>query len=481
MNNITGMLTNEDIEKAKALLELITERKRSYKIVDTNIQPYQQKLIDAMSELNGEGNSVKNKYVLFQWWNWAWKTFIALYIAILMWMWRLCEKYNLPYIGTKRDIFIWTQSGDTLKNNILKYIMDDFSKLRIPPELIKHVTKDNGWVKKIELINGASIKFYTYEQGQKTLQGTNGDLYVCDEEPTDPDVFKELIMRVREWNSQILFSFTPLHGYTSAYTWFYEQDSDKIKNRSYVQVANARQNKTVENLALDWLTWEDRKMREEGLFTPPSWLVYPIFNRLTHTIPFFNPHDLGNIVFYAGLDFWVSHPTAMPAIAVDEDGNMYIFDLIYESNMWLEELANRIKGIEKEYKMEFEYIIADSAGKRERLELKKYGINTVWADKWTKSESGDSNRRASIMKVNQLLADEKLYIADHLKEAIREFESHHYIENNKDWAVDKKNDDFLDALRYFIFAYKPPKHTTRREAELERKYNKIKSNFNKPY
>jgi len=55
------------------------------------------------------------------------------------------------------------------------------------------------------------------------------------------------------------------------------------------------------------------------------------------------------------------------------------------------------------------------------------------------------------MKVNQLLSDGKIFIADHLKEAIREFETHYYKENGADGAVEKINDDFLDSLRYFIF------------------------------
>ncbi len=78
-------------------------------------------------------------------------------------------------------------------------------------------------------------------------------------------------------------------------------------------------------------------------------------------------------------------------------------------------------------------------------------MKTIPADKWSKGENNTSNRRAGIMKVNQLLHDGKLFIADHLKHAIKEMETHYYKENGQDGAVEKTNDDFLDALRYFIF------------------------------
>ena len=92
----------------------------------------------------------------------------------------------------------------------------------------------------------------------------------------------------------------------------------------------------------------------------------------------------------------------------------------------MKDLAKEIKEMEIKWQIGFEYIVADAAGKRERTELKYYGIDTKLADKWSKGESGDSNRRAGIMKVNQLLFDQKIFLADHLKDAIRGFESHHY-------------------------------------------------------
>ena len=469
-----------DIDKSKQneieeLYNKIRERKKNYWIIDFKPQEHQEKTIWAVSEVYQDWKDILNKYrfLLFQWGNWAWKTVTALYIVVLLALWELCRDYWLPYIWSKREIYIGTKSWDNLKNSIMPYLLWDYSVIRIPPELIEKVVQDNWAIKSIKLKNGCIIKFFTYDQGRERIQGTNGDFYLLDEEPKDADIFYEALARIRWKKSQMLMSFTPLSWYTPAYEYFYEQESDKIKDKSYIQRVNSLENKYADHTWAEWLTENEKKMRMEGMFIPPSWLVYPNFTREKNTIEYFNPSELWNVKYYAGLDFGQVHPTAFVPVAVDEDENLYIFDLIYKSNILNKELADWIKAIENKYKIEFEYIIADPAGKWEMNELKTYWIKTVWADKWSKWENGQSNRSTSIMKVNQLLHDWKIYIADHLKDIIKEFESHHYKPNG---TVEKTQDDALDALRYFIFSYKPPKYITKREIEYQKKY---KSKYNK--
>ena len=473
-------------QEAAELLKLIEERKKYYRIADFELQDHQQTLLDATSELVTIEDKILPKYVwlLFQWGNGAWKTITTLYIAILFALWQQWKNYNLPYIGSKRNIFIGTESGENLKNSIMPYLLWDYSQIRIPPELIKKVTQDNGIVKRITLTNGCIINFFTYDQWRKRIQWTNWDLYLLDEEPVDRGIFDEALARTRNKGVQMLLSFTPLSWYTASYEYFYEQTSENVKAKSYVQVSNSKENKHADHTWAEGLTENDRKMRMEWLFVPPTWLVYPNFNREQHTVPYFNPKELWNVKYYAGLDFWQAHPTAFVPIAVDEDWNIYIFDLIYKSNILTKDLANGIKEIERQHNMEFEHIIADSAGLGQRNELKALWIKTTPSDKTTVGMNNKSNRETGIMKVNQLLFDNKIFIADHLKDAIKEFETHHYDKNGN---VDKTNDDFLDALRYFIFNYKAPEYISKREIEYERKYKhsyknkRIHNNNNNPY
>lgn len=440
------------IEKINKLYKQIDERKRNYWLIDFKPQDFQQPLLDAVNE-KGEKGGNRYRFLLYQGGNGSGKTCIAMYTVACLALWELCRSYGIPYIGAKKNIYVWTKSWSNLKG-LEDYLVGDYSVTRIPPEAVKKVVRDNGGVKEIHLHNGARIIFFTYDQGRERIQGTNGDLYVFDEEPTKSDIFYEGLARLRTKKAQAIYSFTPLSWHTAVYEYFYEQESEAVIEQSFMTVVNSTQNIHGDHTWAEWLTEQERKMRIEWLFVPPSGLVYDNFNRAKNCVPFFNPKDLWNVSFYWAVDFWVKHPMAFAFIAVDDDENIYVFDLIYGSGILIRELTERVKEKKKEYAIDFEYIVADAAGARERAEMESYGIRTIPADKWSKGENNTSNRRAGIMKVNQLLHDGRLFIADHLKPAIKEMETHYYKENGQDGAVEKTNDDFLRRnLTHFATSY----------------------------
>ena len=106
-------------------------------------------------------------------------------------------------------------------------------------------------------------------------------------------------------------------------------------------------------------------------------------------------------------------------IAVDWDWHIYVFDMIYQSNMLLWDFATEIRKRQRWHWIEFEYIIADSAWSRERLELKQYWIITKTVNKRRK-ESNMSNRRWWILRINQLFNQWKLIISDKCESLIDE-------------------------------------------------------------
>ena len=162
---------------------------------------------------------------------------------------------------------------------------------------------------------------------------------------------------------------------------------------------------------------------------------------------------MGEVKYYRGLDFWVSHPTGCVLLAVDMDDNVYVFDEVYKANTLVEDLADEIRM--KTWPREVEYTVRDSASKREGIEIARYWIKTVPADKFSKWEGDVSNRKAGIMMINQMLKDWKLLISQNCKNLIREFETHYYREGGKkDGEVNKINDDLLDALRYVLWTIK---------------------------
>jgi hypothetical protein len=108
---------------------------------------------------------------------------------------------------------------------------------------------------------------------------------------------------------------------------------------------------------------------------------------------------------------------------------------------------------------------------------KKSELKIIPADKHSKGENGTSNRKASILKVNTLLHNGKLFISKELKPLINELMKHHYKENGSDGDVVKLDDDIIDAMRYCIWSIKPAKVITKEQQAFEKKYNeKYKKN-----
>lgn len=67
--------------------------------------------------------------------------------------------------------------------------------------------------------------------------------------------------------------------------------------------------------------------------------------------------------------------------------------------------------------------------------------------------------------------DNKLFISANCENLIKELETHHFKEWwKKDGEVDKTMDDALDALRYWLFSYKPPKYIWKKEKNFINKY-----------
>lgn len=457
------MMTEQDRVELLALAEILDERKKNYWIISTNLQDHQALLKDAIIEkreyklYNWETQIIpKYKYILYQGWNWSGKSFTWLYTTVLLALWESWAKYNLPYIWTKQDIWIVTKSWANVTSTIWPYLIWQYSKTWIPKDEIDKVQLDNWILKTIVLKNWNKISIRTYDQGYERLMGWNPDFILIDEEPTNKMVWEEILARGRKLHTQIVLTMTPLHWLTPVYSYFYEQENEEVKKISKVILVSSLENVYADHTWLLWLSEQDRKMRIYWQFVPPSWLVYSSFDRNKNVVSHFHPKELGEGVrYFWALDFWHTHPTAFLFIGLDLDWNLYIFDMVYESKLLIKEIAELILKKKREYGIEFDYIVADSAAKRDRVEIAEHWIKTQGADKWTKGETWESNRSAWIFKVNQLLADTKLFISDKCKDLITEFEQHHYKEKTlKDWEVEKTQDDALDALRYFIFSYK---------------------------
>jgi phage terminase large subunit len=142
-------------------------------------------------------------------------------------------------------------------------------------------------------------------------------------------------------------------------------------------------------------------------------------------------------VFY-GLDFGFNHPAAL--IKVEHyEGTNYVQECIYQSNLTLSDLIQKIK----EYVKDRSPIYADAAEPKSIEEIYRAGINIKAASKdvW-----------AGILKVKSY----PLVIDSRSKNIQKELSSYKWKKDKNDNIIEepvKANDDACDAMRYAIYSH----------------------------
>lgn len=468
-----------------SLLQQLEVRRKGYAILDSKMDRIvkQKELFWDIVERLESPPQRRKRFYLYYGGNGAWKSFVGAYTTVLLALGYSTKKYGLPFIGAKKNIWVCTKSWSNVQSTIMPYLLWDYSKTRIPPDEVEKIIQDNGILKRIFLKNWCIIHIKTYDQWQENVQGGNPDWMWLDEEPTNMDVWSELKARTRTLTCEMLITMTPLNGLTGVYDFFFNVDTPELTERCKIYRVSSLDNPFTDKTWTLWMTEEEYRLRVDGSFENPTWLVYSSFSRTRNVVPYFHPMDLWqDVKYYRGIDFWTSHPTWVVFIAQDIDDNIYIYDEIKLANTELKEIANQIN-IKSRW-TQFEYFIRDSAAKREWLELEKqFWLYTIPADKHSKGANDMSNRRTWILMLNTLFKESKLMIADSCSNLIKELETHYYREGGKrDGEVVKENDDLIDALRYIIFEIKN-NHWIRRTPmmlrQLKQNEKVVKNGFRK--
>lgn len=463
----------------KQLLGYLEERTKSYAILDTSMDkiPKQKELFNDFKTRLDTSIAERIRFYLYYGGNGSWKTAAGAYITSLLAIWNDCAKYGLPFIWSKKNIWIGTKSGSNVKSVIHPYLLGDYSIARIPPELIEKPNMDNGILKWIILKNGCHIHIKTYDQWSENLQGGNPDWIWLDEEPVNEDVWDELVARTRNPKCEMLVTMTPLSWLTKVYSFFFEQNSETLANKSKIYRVSSIDNPFTDKTWTLGMEDEKYRLRVEWSFENPTWLVYSSFMRSRNIVPHFDPKLLWKnwdwVKYYRAIDFGTSHPTAIVWVAQDIDDNLYVFDEYEESNTLISDIVTEMR--RKSIGYEFEYTVRDSAAKREWLEIAKLWVVTMAADKYSKGANDMSNRRAWILMINEMMGQSKLLISWNCKKLIRQLETHYYKEwGKRDWEVNKENDDLLDALRYLVFMIKKNNSINKKsifQREFDNKYS----------
>lgn len=313
--------------------------------------------------------------------------------------------------------------------------------------LIRHKTngKFDGW---------SQVDFKTYAQGWQEFQGANRDLIWLDEEPDDPKVFTECLMRTRGPKGKegsLYVTFTPLLGWTPMYLSFmpngkYPPNGVHPTNpEKYVVVdtwkgqphlSEAWKQAMIEQIKLT--DPNSLKARTEGIAAMGSGMIYPVSEDLIVIKPFQIPEYWPRAF---GLDFgW--HATAAVWIAQDpvtkckyvysEYKHGDVADYVHIQN--IRSKGNWIPGI------------ADPSGGG-RMDSGVMRIDS-WRSQGLTLSPGVNALIPGIASILNQFESGLLKIFDTCTGLINERRAYRYDLNDPNKPAPKQDDHLLDALRY---------------------------------
>lgn len=198
-------------------------------------------------------------------------------------------------------------------------------------------------------------------------------------------------------------------------------------------------------------------------FTNPSQLVYGDFDRDVHI--FTDPDDIPeNGVYLMGLDFGMTDPTAAVFVKVDYDGNWWVYDEVYKTDLHLDQLVHVLR--DKMGDTYFTRVIGDGAARFEIESLKKRRFRITGGKKGADSLAGGIKEVQALLKVREGTGRPKLFIHSSCKNLIREFQSYSWEKDSIGQVTnvpEDKNNHALDALRYLVLDRRNPEKKEERK------------------
>lgn len=355
----------------------------------------------------------------------------------------------------------------------------------LDPTLIeKRVRNPIGIATKYILKNGSQFDILTHEMSTEQFEGWKGHVAWFDE-PPPRDKYIATLRGLVDYNGRCWLTLTPL-----TQPWIYDEIYTKGSLGTGdvgVVVCDITDNPYLSDEAIrqfaSRLTEEEREARLHGRFLHLSGLVYKDFNPELHIVePSSIPH-MQDMTRYFAIDPHERTPTACMWFGVTKHGDMYIYDELWLGDMNIKGIAEAIKVQEGKHGPHVRLIDphADkdnelASGFNIRKELMKYGIFCQRAN--SDPFLGKSRVREALKPQASHLTGRltsSLKIASHCTQTIYEFQHYIYDEykRNKDEfdakeSVKKKNDHFMDCLRY-IFNF-DPRYIEKEEDEGEVAY-----------
>lgn len=190
-----------------------------------------------------------------------------------------------------------------------------------------------------------------------------------------------------------------------------------------------------------------------GLWTIAQGVVYDNFSPAFHTQYTLSNYPKETIVRYkVGIDWGYEHPMVIGLFGIDNDGVYYLIDSLYLRKQLINEsLKEKIK--ERGW---YDYKIEEAYGDPSRPDyIDQFqditGIETLPANNEVIEGIQEVQKKLVVGDNNKA----QLYILDHNKEVIEEFQTYHWKETKEGVTKDevvKESDDGVDMCRYLIYS-----------------------------
>jgi phage terminase large subunit-like protein len=305
----------------------------------------------------------------------------------------------------------------------------------------------------------AKIQFWSYSQGQHALMGDGVDWFHIDEEPRDPAIFPQVLVRTATGDQgrggRGILTFTPENGRTELVIQFMDSPSpgQKCIQKGWDDAPHLTEKVKEELLAS--FPKHQREMRTKGIPMLGHGRIYDMAEDDIICQPFDIPRHFRVI---DGMDFGWDHPQAQAQLVFDPEGDMF-----YVTKAWKKAQTKPIEawgavkswaqGVPTAWPADGLQTEKGSA-KQQKAYYEEAGFNMLaehatWPD-------GGNGVEAGLFEIRDLMLSGRFKVFAGLRDWLDEFLQYHRDEKG---TIKKAHDDLMDAtrtaymMRRFAIAY----------------------------
>lgn len=331
----------------------------------------------------------------------------------------LCQLMIVYCLTTpNKSVSIVRKSFPSLRASVMRDFFDVLKDLNLYSEKQHNKTEHT-----YTFDNGSFVEFFSVDDEQKLRGRKRSILWANEANEINFEEYTQLNMRTED---KLFFDFNPSDNYHWLYDLLNNDEAIKLhstyKDNPFLPDSIVKQIEALIDVDESYYKIYALGERATGKTT-----IY------THWKHYDKEPESTDVIY--GLDFGFNHPTALVEIKfVDDD--VYVKELIYESNMTSDDLLQRLKDLDLSKSKE---LICDYARPEIIEDLRRKGYNAKNAIKDVKP--GIDSIKSS-----------KLFIHKESVNLIKEIQSYKW-KTNGDRVLDepvKLYDDGMDAMRYAV-------------------------------